>query len=130
MEDHQQGIAAAIFEELKNLGHRPEYFRLGAEVPEGVDVFILFGPFGKFLYIPEHFAGRSPDDRPVFVYWNTEGLPDPRLPRAPMDAPPPCDTRTIAAAQTMGETRPSRASIDQSPASARTTTSSDSLLEK
>lgn len=74
------GIAEAIYVELENLGHQPLYFHLDGPVPREVDVFFLFGPFGKFLRIPQSFAAQKREERPVFVYWNTEGLPDLRLP--------------------------------------------------
>lgn len=86
------GIAEAIACELEALGHRPEFFPLEARVPDGVEVVFLFGPFGKFLHVPQQFAlngsGRGAGNRrrPTFVYWNTEGLPDPRLPRPLVDS--------------------------------------------
>lgn len=74
------GIAEAIYVELENLGHQPFYFHLDGPVPREAEIFFLFGPFGKFLRIPQSFAGQKREERPVFVYWNTEGLPDLRLP--------------------------------------------------
>jgi hypothetical protein len=76
------GIAEAISTELENLGHRPFTFDLDGEVPWGMDAVLLFGPFGKFLHVPQQFGGLPQEQRPVFVYWNTEGLPDLRLPPA------------------------------------------------
>lgn len=74
------GIAEAIYAELAKLGHRPEFFPLSSRAPDGVDVIFFFGPFGKFLHIPEQYSGPKLRQRPLFVFWNTEGLPDPRYP--------------------------------------------------
>lgn len=79
------GIAKAIYSELIGLGHRPVYFDLAAEIPEHCDVIFFFGPFGNFLQVPQQICSRHDSKRPVFVFWNTEGLPDPRLPRLPTD---------------------------------------------
>ena len=74
------GIGKAIYLELRRLGHRPVFFPLESRVPEGSDVVFLFGPFGKFLHIPEQFSGLPVNRRPILAYWNTEGLPDLRIP--------------------------------------------------
>jgi glycosyltransferase involved in cell wall biosynthesis len=74
------GIAEAIYPELEKLGHRPFFFDLESEIPDRADVVFLFGPFGKFLHVPAQLSGKSQTSWPTFVYWNTEGLPDPRLP--------------------------------------------------
>lgn len=79
------GIGDAIYFELKALGYRPFYFPLESQVPEDAQVVFLFGPFGKFLHIPARFSGLPREKRPKFVFWNTEGLPDPRIPRPAMD---------------------------------------------
>ena len=79
------GIGDAIYLELEALGYRPFYFPLGSQVPEDAQVVFLFGPFGKFLHIPARFSSLPREKRPKFVFWNTEGLPDPRLPRLVMD---------------------------------------------
>lgn len=74
------GISEAIYAEMEALGQRPYYFPLETEIPSQADVVLLFGPFGKFLHIPQAFAGLPRRKRPIFAYWNTEGLPDLRLP--------------------------------------------------
>lgn len=74
------GIAEAIADEMEALGQRPFFFELDGEIPSQPDVILLFGPFGKFLHIPQAFSHLPGHRRPVFAYWNTEGLPDLRLP--------------------------------------------------
>jgi hypothetical protein len=75
------GIGQTIAYELEQLGHQPFFFPLHERVPPEAQVVFLFGPFGKFLHIPQQFAGQKPGQRPALVYWNTEGLPDLRIPR-------------------------------------------------
>lgn len=75
------GIGEAIRAELEALGHSPVIFPLDGLPPDGSDAVFLFGPFGKFLHIPEQLARRKREQRPLFIYWNTEGLPDLRIPR-------------------------------------------------
>lgn len=76
------GIAEAIADEMEGLGQRPYFFDLAQEIPGDAEVILLFGPFGKFLHIPQAFTHLPRRKRPVFAYWNTEGLPDLRLPRS------------------------------------------------
>lgn len=80
------GIGRAISAELVNLGFQPELFQADGPLPQNCDAFFLFGPFGKLLPLPQQFAHLSPQQRPLFIYWNTEGLPDPRLPWAVVNA--------------------------------------------
>ncbi len=74
------GIGKAICEELTELGHEPFYFFAQAALPRDVDVIFLFGPFGKFLNILQAVTQQFGSQRPLIVFWNTEGLPDLRLP--------------------------------------------------
>ena len=74
------GIGKAIAAELANLGFQPQLFPLDGPAPLGFDAFFLFGPFGKFLHVPQQFDHLPWQDRPTFIFWNTEGFPDPRLP--------------------------------------------------
>jgi len=74
------GIAEAIYVELEALGYQPEYFMLDGQAPANADVLFLFGPFDKFLHLLLPYRGKSPAERPTLAFWNTEGLPDPRLP--------------------------------------------------
>ena len=76
----KDGIADAIHHELGQLGHCPIYFRSNGEIPTGVEVVFSFAPYGEFLPIVRQLANVPAPMRPVLVHWNTEGLPDLRLP--------------------------------------------------
>jgi hypothetical protein len=52
-------------------------------VPDGIDVLLTFGPYGKILPIWQEAASRRPT--PVVVHWNTEGMPDIKLPTSIID---------------------------------------------
>ena len=73
-------LGEAIADELGSLGHEAVIFHDGTPVPEGVDVVFSFGPYGKFLTVPRQLSYLPEVVRPLFVHWNTEGLPDLRIP--------------------------------------------------
>jgi hypothetical protein len=74
------GISEVISDELNALGYQPVHFPIGSLIPEKAEVVFSFGPYGKFLTIPRQLAKMPPDQKPIFVHWNTEGIPDPRIP--------------------------------------------------
>jgi len=74
------GITEVISDELNALGYQPVHFQIGSLIPEKAEVVFSFGPYGKFLTIPRQLAKMPPDQKPIFVHWNTEGIPDPRIP--------------------------------------------------
>jgi hypothetical protein len=71
-------IGASIHRELAELGHRPEFFCIDRGTPPPCDVLLLHGPRGRFLPVLQQAHRQSP--RPRVAVWNTQGLPDPRLP--------------------------------------------------
>ena len=75
-----EGIAEVLSDELKALGYQPILFKIGSPIPEKAEVVFSFGPYGNFLTIPSQLAKMPPDQKPVFVHWNTEGIPDLRIP--------------------------------------------------
>lgn len=78
-------IAFMIGSELKLLGHKPVYFFFYEDVPEAVDILLTFGPYGKILPIWQQAASRDQEIRPITIHWNTEGLPDLRIPPRMVD---------------------------------------------
>lgn len=74
------GIGEAIYHELAAQGHQPFYFSLDSGISQPVDVVFLFGPFGRFLHTLGQLRTTLKKQQPTFVFWNTEGLPDLRLP--------------------------------------------------
>ena len=74
------GINEVISDELNALGYQPIHFQIGSRIPEKANVVFSFGPYGKFLTIPRQLAKMPLNEKPIFVHWNTEGIPDLRLP--------------------------------------------------
>lgn len=74
------GIAEAIHHELIKLGHQTVYFRFDQPVPTEVDIVFSFAPYGRMIQIPYQLSKLPPEKRPLFLHWNTENYPDPRLP--------------------------------------------------
>jgi hypothetical protein len=73
-------IAEAIHFELKQLGHNPFCFAANTAVPAEADIVFTFAPYGRFLPIVHQLNQLPPAKRPLLIHWNTEGVPDPRLP--------------------------------------------------
>jgi hypothetical protein len=74
------GISEMIFDELVALGHEPVPFVYGAPIPPAVEVILSHGPHGELLPLWQQAAHTSVGQRPTVVHWNTEGLPDLKLP--------------------------------------------------
>lgn len=74
------GITEVISDELSALGYQPVHFQIGSLIPEKAEVVFSYGPYGKFLTIPCQLAKMPLARKPIFVHWNTEGIPDPRIP--------------------------------------------------
>ena len=77
---HGDGIAEVIADELIALGYHTTHFQIGSPIPQNADVVFSFGPYGRFLTVPRQLARIPSDQRPIFVHWNTEGIPDPKIP--------------------------------------------------
>jgi hypothetical protein len=78
------GITEMIADELAALGHWPMPFQYGATIPAHVDIIISHGPHGKLLPFLYQAAETRCANGPTIVHWNTEGLPDLRLPSSLM----------------------------------------------
>lgn len=79
------GIAQAIAHALAALGYEPVHFRHG-DRPPAADVVFSYAPYGPVLPLAQRIAQLPAAARPLFVHWNTEGMPDLRLPRPIMRA--------------------------------------------
>ncbi len=73
-------ISEMISYELDQLGHHPEFFKAGDAIPVSADIIFSFAPYGNFIQIPLKFASIPANQRPILIHWNTEGIPDPRIP--------------------------------------------------
>jgi predicted nucleotidyltransferase len=80
LSDSGRGLAQAIVAELNALGHTASTFPQEATPGPDAEVILLFGPYGKIIHVPAAYDHLPPSKRPTFVFWNTEGLPDLRLP--------------------------------------------------
>jgi hypothetical protein len=78
--NERDGITEVISDELNALGYQPVYFQIGSLIPEKAEVVFSYGPYGNFLTIPRQLAKLPRDQKPIFVHWNTEGIPDLRIP--------------------------------------------------
>ena len=80
------GLTQVIHDELSELGHHPQYFKHDSALPREVDVIFTWAPYGKLLPILQQLESIPKSRRPIAVHWNTEGIPDLRLPWRPMIA--------------------------------------------
>ncbi len=74
------GIANMIASELELMGHEPVLFYFGGRIPEDIDYLLTFGPYDTILPLWEKNALVQSRHRPIAIHWNTEGMPDPRIP--------------------------------------------------
>lgn len=76
-----KGLGDSIFHELAGLGHELRYFWFDGRLPQNIDVVFLHGPYAKFLPVLAQVAERRARGETIYVvFWNTEGLPDLRIP--------------------------------------------------
>ena len=76
----QDGLAQVIQDELLRLGHQAMLFSHDAALPRGLDVVFSYAPYGRFHPVARRVGEIPADKRPTMVHWNTEGLPDLRIP--------------------------------------------------
>lgn len=74
------GIAKMIGFELEQIGYNPVLFFFDGNIPEDVDYLLTFGPYDRILPIWQSNARVVLSRRPVVIHWNTEGMPDLRIP--------------------------------------------------
>jgi hypothetical protein len=74
------GITKMIGFELEQIGYNPVLFFFDSNIPEDVDYLLTFGPYNRILPIWQNNARIALSRRPVVIHWNTEGMPDLRIP--------------------------------------------------
>ena len=74
------GIAKMIGFELEQIGYNPVLFFFENNIPEDVDYLLTFGPYNRILPLWQNNARTALSRRPVVIHWNTEGMPDLRIP--------------------------------------------------
>jgi hypothetical protein len=78
------GINEMLCQELENLGYAPLPFAYGSPIPASASILLSFGPYGPLLPVWQQATQLPAERRPVVVHWNTEGMPDLRLPESVM----------------------------------------------
>jgi hypothetical protein len=73
-------VGLAIRDGLCDLGFQTGFFEAGGAVAKGVDVVFSFGPSGRLLPVLRQLRDVPLGERPLFVHWNTEQIPDLRIP--------------------------------------------------
>jgi hypothetical protein len=73
-------ISDIICDALAALGHQTEQIRPVSQDFSKVDIVFSYGPYGSFLTVPTALAALPYTKRPIFVHWNTEGLPNLKIP--------------------------------------------------
>ncbi len=74
------GIAKTIRNELTILGFEPVLFQFDGAIPDNADMILTFAPYGRLLPITCQMARFASQKRPVYVHWNTENPPNPKIP--------------------------------------------------
>ncbi len=74
------GITEVINDELSNLGYLSVTFQPDQPIPPTASVVFIHGPYGKLLPVLRQLNDIPLASRPISVYWNTEGMPELRLP--------------------------------------------------
>lgn len=72
-------LGRSIATTLRDMGHNVQTFPYGSDIPPA-DIILTYGPFGSLTPICNQLAGKSHQNRPVFVLWLTEQFPNPNLP--------------------------------------------------
>ncbi|GAB4531028.1 MAG: hypothetical protein Kow0063_09820 [Anaerolineae bacterium] len=74
------GVAILIDSTLKELGCKTTGFLYDERLPETLDMIISYGPWGSLVPLANQLLSLSRAQRPAFVLWLSEQLPNPELP--------------------------------------------------
>jgi hypothetical protein len=73
-------LSEVICDALQALGHEPLPFVCDSAIPAPADIVFSFAPYGDFMALVDRLGAVPAARRPLFIHWNTEGIPDPNLP--------------------------------------------------
>jgi hypothetical protein len=76
----EDGITKSLGNELESQGHEPVPFLYDQPIPQGVDILLTFAPYNRILHIPHQISKLPLAERPLYIHWNFEGLPNIKLP--------------------------------------------------
>lgn len=74
------GVAILIDSTLKELGCKTTGFLCDERLPEALDMIISYGPWGSLVPLANQLLSVPRAQRPAFVLWLSEQLPNPDLP--------------------------------------------------
>jgi hypothetical protein len=74
------GIASAISNAIEVLGYEVIDVLYNSRLQGDVDIVLVYGPLGSLVPLTKQLLAFPPSQRPVFVLWMTEQLPNPNLP--------------------------------------------------
>src|SRR5215510_12840996 len=74
------GIASEVSHALEKLGIETNNFYHDTKLPSHLDVVITRGPFGSLVPLANQLLAYPASQRPSFVLWMSEQLPNPNLP--------------------------------------------------
>ncbi len=75
-----EGLAGEASRSFSELGHEVIEFLSQEKLPENLDVIFAYGPFGSLVPLANQLLEIPRDDRPIFIFWQIEPLPNPTLP--------------------------------------------------
>jgi hypothetical protein len=78
--EEADGIAEVISQEMTDLGYKPLLISPAEQIPREAAYLFTYGPYGKLWPFLAQLDSLPPEKRPVSIHWNTEGIPDLRLP--------------------------------------------------
>jgi hypothetical protein len=73
-------LSEVICDALQTLGHEPLPFACDGAIPRDAEIVFSFAPYGDFMALVDRLSAIPAAQRPLFIHWNTEGIPDPNLP--------------------------------------------------
>jgi hypothetical protein len=76
------GLAREAAKSFRQLGHVTVDIWFEDILPEGLDAVFSYGPFGSLVPLANQLVAIPQDDRPALIFWLTEQLPNPLLPKS------------------------------------------------
>jgi hypothetical protein len=73
-------LVGLIADEVAHLGHDVSKLPPSGRLPSGLEVLLVFGPFGTIAPLMAQLMAQPPARRPTLVWWLTEQLWHPALP--------------------------------------------------
>ena len=74
------GVATLHSQIVRRLGYEAVDFFWNQQLPDCLDLILLFGPWGSMLPLTNQLIALPPAQRPKLVWWLSEQLPNPALP--------------------------------------------------